>query len=149
MKIDLQKLFHAERAKGEAEGLAFLIENFNDNPRFVRRVMARVVADGRCKALNDAAFEAHDAAAAAEEKAKLYAEFRRLSNRQKTKVGGFAGFVRRVLGSRWDSAPEVLSSRQTWDVSRPTGAGAASSGTRRSARTTAPLPKTSNVEQSA
>lgn len=98
MAKDLQKEFHAARKAGSVAAIEFLLENYEQNPRFAANRLAKLCSDDRL-----------DTAQAAEKLAQrnvddaswlwyAYQEFSRLSERQKTKRGGFKGFVRTRAG---------------------------------------------------
>lgn len=104
---NLQKEFDAlRRGKGgDVEALGFLVENYERNPHFAEKKALEMSVG-----LNERMAGTLLRSSATELRARLYAEFNALSERQKTKISGFRnfveGFVARMLGESDEVSPQ-------------------------------------------
>jgi len=94
MAKDLQKEFHAVRRQGDVAAINFLLENYEQNSRFVRTQLARLCTSERIAYAQEVAEQSQLPVEDASWLWYAYQEFSKLSERQKTKCGGFKGFVR-------------------------------------------------------
>lgn len=118
---DLQKEFHKIiRKDGKASAFEWLAENYDLNPRYARKTaleMSVSIMDDFSKKLIQSS--------AREFKAQLYAEYRELSDRQKTKRS-FEDFVREKVGEMAEGEPsseeeEIFISEVLRDLGRSDG----------------------------
>jgi len=110
---DLQKEFDALRrgnGGGDVEALRFLLENYERNPNFAERKALEMSVG-----LNERMAGTLLRSSATELKARLYAEFNALSERQKTKIGGFRNFVEGLVARMLEEGDEVSPQQQRFN----------------------------------
>lgn len=101
---DLQKEFDMIRKNsGENDAINFLINNFDRNKRYVKGkaiIMSGAIGE-EMRRWSENLFES----SARQIQAELYIRFRDLSERQKTKIGGFPGFIRKEMSDLTGDTP--------------------------------------------
>lgn len=105
---DLQKGFHEVLStKSDVEALKFLLENYEKNPRFAERQALKMSA-GLSEELQKLFFQS----SIDEVRANLHDDFKKLSGKQQTKVGGYKGFVQQCVSEIEAEVGEFLPEEQ-------------------------------------
>ncbi len=112
---DLQKEFHrilselgpAAADRSETLALKFLLENYDRNPSYAEK-QALKLSSGLNETLRELLFRTVINGI----RADLYSEFGKLSERQKTKLSGFKGFVKKYLEQIRSEGPDFTTDEQ-------------------------------------